>query len=643
VGEWEVNREKRIILTNIVKKIAGNASKKAIAVSVAVLAAVFAGVLLSPLKASAYFGVDEDYLLRTEKPEGRGVSPYHYLEFVSGDADRYIVQAGDTLWGIARKYYGSGSAYQKLWEENADQVETPETLKIGTGLSLDKRFYVNVGMQDFIRDEVMHTRQMSGSEAWDWKTDGHSYQIFPMMTYRSDLGEKDPFRKWEAFQKEVTDCGRRICKDRISDLSFERYHVTDVCDLCAYQFVFDGGSGKYLIMAVFVYTGEIENEVFTDQTAWGQVLPISHQYMKNEVFAVCDLDRCTEADLKEAKGKTFYMAARTIDSGVYLPKMADNVGADDWNYPELHNPFIQAMRSLRDEPYARAQGSPGQKNEGGHRGEQQELIDQVNLVKGEIQWKDPVLEQLVRDQLARLWRLSEEERAAFGKRRVTETDLAGVESLALYEDRKQKVVLLQLCGYEETRTAVLFEEENSSGLGQSVLTTLDDLAHFTGLRRLDIHLSGSELTDFSALGKLAGLRELCLDMESAQKKIDNKDLMFLGELKNLRLLYLYGWDREGGGWANSDPTCSLEEITDLSVLANCKQLAYLKLATGNVKDYDFLGKLQELYYIDLMGRDGMLNLQPDTSLMPNTCFIEYYGKQIRFDCGGSQEIRDDEF
>lgn len=586
------------------------------------LAAVLFGLIIFPIYADAYFGVDEDYLLRTEKPEGRGDIPYHCLEFVSGDEDGYTVQAGDTLWGIARECYGSGTAYRRLWEDNAERIDTPETLQIGTKLDLEKTFYVNVGMQDFIRDEVMHTRNMSGPDAWEWTTDGYSYQIFSMMTYRNDLGKKDPFRQWEAFQKEVTDCGRRLCGGRLSDLSFERYHVTDVCDLCYYQFVFDGDKGRYLIMAVLVYTGEIENEVFTNQTGWGQILPISHQYMKNEVFTVCDLDRCGEADLEVAKGKTFYLAARTIDSGVYLPKMADNAGADDWDYPEIHNPFVQAVREFGDGP--------------------QEMTNIVNLKERQIRWKDPVIEKLVRDQLAQLWQLSEEERAAFEKRQVTEADLAGVESLALYEDRKQKAVLLKLCAYEKTRTATLFDEENSSGLGQSVLTTLDDLTHFTGLRRLDIHLNGSELTDFSALGELAGLRELCLDMENAQKKIENKDLAFLGELENLRLLYLYGWDHKEGNWGGIEPTYSLEKITDLSVLKNCKQLAYLKLTTGNVENYDFLGKLPELYYIDLMGQDDMRNVQPETSLMPNACFIEYYGEQIRFDCGGTREIKDDD-
>ena len=52
-----------------------------------------------------------------------------------------------------------------------------------------------------------------------------------------------------------------------------------------------------------------------------------------------------------------------------------------------------------------------------------------------------------------------------------------------------------------------------------------------------------------------------------------------------------------------------------------------------MESYDFLGELPELYYIDLMGRDDMLNMQPDTALLPNACFIEYYGEQILFDIG----------
>ena len=365
-------------------------------------------------------------------------------------------------------------------------------------------------------------------------------------------------------------------------------------------------------MAAFVYAGEIENEVYTVLNGLGQTLSMSHQHMKNEVFTVCDLDRCDEADLEEARGKTFYMAARTIDSLAYLPKTADNVGADDWNYPELHNPFTQAMRSLCDEPLARA---------GGDSGKQASESEQIH-------WKDSVLEELVREQLVMLWQLTDEEKKAFMARPMTTADLAGVESLGLYENREEKEVCLKLNAYEDDLGYDIAKGENSSGRKQTALTTLDDLANFTELRRLTIFMKGSDIVDFSAVGELTGLRELLLETDDAQAELENKDLAFLGNLRNLRKLNLFGRNQSGRrrGYA-------LGGITDLSILENCPHLAYLRLTTGNVENYDFLGKLPEMYYIDLMGSGDMKNVSPDLELLPNACFIEYYDEQILFDIG----------
>ena len=42
----------------------------------------------------------------------------------------------------------------------------------------------------------------------------------------------------------------------------------------------------------------------------------------------------------------------------------------------------------------------------------------------EMRWEDPVFEKLVREELARLWQLTDEERKAFMERPVTAADLA---------------------------------------------------------------------------------------------------------------------------------------------------------------------------------------------------------------------------
>lgn len=43
----------------------------------------------------------------------------------------YTIQSGDTLWGIAKKYYGSGTEYKKLAQANRDQIPNPNLIYPG--------------------------------------------------------------------------------------------------------------------------------------------------------------------------------------------------------------------------------------------------------------------------------------------------------------------------------------------------------------------------------------------------------------------------------------------------------------------------------------------------------------------------------
>ena len=45
-------------------------------------------------------------------------------EASSGVASSYTVKAGDTLWAIAKKYYGSGTQYPKIYEANVNLIES---------------------------------------------------------------------------------------------------------------------------------------------------------------------------------------------------------------------------------------------------------------------------------------------------------------------------------------------------------------------------------------------------------------------------------------------------------------------------------------------------------------------------------------
>ena len=43
----------------------------------------------------------------------------------------YTVKKGDTLWSIARKYYGDGKKWRKIFEANLKVIKNPNQIKAG--------------------------------------------------------------------------------------------------------------------------------------------------------------------------------------------------------------------------------------------------------------------------------------------------------------------------------------------------------------------------------------------------------------------------------------------------------------------------------------------------------------------------------
>ncbi len=48
----------------------------------------------------------------------------------------YEVVSGDTLGGIAKKYYGNAGAYMKIFEANRDILDDPNLIKVGQKLRI---------------------------------------------------------------------------------------------------------------------------------------------------------------------------------------------------------------------------------------------------------------------------------------------------------------------------------------------------------------------------------------------------------------------------------------------------------------------------------------------------------------------------
>ena len=50
----------------------------------------------------------------------------------------YRIVRGDTLWGIARRFYGNGALYPKIFEANRDTVKNPNLIYAGNWLRIPK-------------------------------------------------------------------------------------------------------------------------------------------------------------------------------------------------------------------------------------------------------------------------------------------------------------------------------------------------------------------------------------------------------------------------------------------------------------------------------------------------------------------------
>lgn len=51
-------------------------------------------------------------------------------------AKTYTVKAGDSLWAIAAKYYGSGAEYNKIYNANTDKISNPNLIYVGQVLTI---------------------------------------------------------------------------------------------------------------------------------------------------------------------------------------------------------------------------------------------------------------------------------------------------------------------------------------------------------------------------------------------------------------------------------------------------------------------------------------------------------------------------
>lgn len=55
------------------------------------------------------------------------------------EVEYYVIESGDTLWGIAAKFLGNGSKYPEIFEANREVIEDPDKIFPGQKIRIPKQ------------------------------------------------------------------------------------------------------------------------------------------------------------------------------------------------------------------------------------------------------------------------------------------------------------------------------------------------------------------------------------------------------------------------------------------------------------------------------------------------------------------------
>jgi nucleoid-associated protein YgaU len=72
----------------------------------------------------------------TQVPRPANTNPPARTETPPAGGKKYVVEDGDTLMGLARRYYGSGEKFDVIYQANRDQLTTTDRLRPGMVLTI---------------------------------------------------------------------------------------------------------------------------------------------------------------------------------------------------------------------------------------------------------------------------------------------------------------------------------------------------------------------------------------------------------------------------------------------------------------------------------------------------------------------------
>lgn len=275
----------------------------------------------------------DPFALVQELPEW--ANPEDYMKLTGDGMMEYEVQEGDSLWRISQRFYGTGYRWTTI-ARTEDAPKDPNYLLAGERVFVPEIFYIckdpysrgglrSQGSFQIEQPDGFTHYFLNGDVAyrsWEEENQIHSLPV-------TNPVEKNPFHEpeeWEAFQAEAIRCSEELCPGRVSNLTFEKSHMEDGCDLYGYFFEYDTGEEILEYVDFFKF----------DNANMAEVIGVRKQE-PNSVLV----------------NTVRYMAASFTDYGG-KPGMgwgddaAPNVGADQWAYPYLHNLFEAARKQFED-------------------------------------------------------------------------------------------------------------------------------------------------------------------------------------------------------------------------------------------------------------------------------------------------------
>ncbi len=258
-----------------------------------------------------------------------------YIKLTGDKMREYEVQEGDNLWRISERFYGTGYKWPTIVRAE-DAPEDPNVLQVGETVFVPEVFYIrkdpysrgglrSEGSFQIEQPDGFHYYFLDDDVTYGWWEGDDENQIH-CLPVTNPVGE-NPFHEpeeWEAFQAEAVRCSEELCPGKVSNLTFEKSHMEDGCELYGYSFEYD--TGKEIIEYVdFVKFG---------RNNMAEVIGVREQE-PNTVLV----------------NTVRYMAASFTDYGG-KPGMGwgddtiPNVGADQWEYPYLHNLFEAAKEQF---------------------------------------------------------------------------------------------------------------------------------------------------------------------------------------------------------------------------------------------------------------------------------------------------------